>query len=466
MNTEHEEGKDADNEAPEEEKGDATAEMVTSDPEEELTEDEKVSGEEPGAEEGTVREPERDSSGRELLDAGEDEKMSEVNETQLVREESVVFENNVNCDDGNPRLRLESPDGEKASPAQEEDEQDEDEEEEEEATGGAGDGEDAAEYEECMQLLQELCEQRREAGQRSSQLQVKLAEYFYKKAKDGVQPEEDAPVTEQQPQEYERRVGALTELRQRLRADAEASRRRAEELRLQSKERLDKVEKEWRSLLALKRDVAVAALSRHLGKEAAQAKVESILTAERLRQDELTKQRLKHIKLTIRIRRLEAELREEEEREKEPLQIHFEQLQAERLENRKRAERQSEELSKLQKKINSSLEPLSNVKEKLYWSQMDVRAKGEQLAEVEAMLAKKRDLLTRTKQARNSLQRDNLRLKERRGLLGNRVLLRDFEDTVDASDHLEERLERLKFPPAEFAFGCGRWKKKLGKTYD
>lgn len=79
-------------------------------------------------------------------------------------------------------------------------------------------------------------------------------------------------------------------------------------------------------------------------------------------------------------------------------------------------------------------------------------------------MARKRDLLTRTKQARNGLQRDNLRLKECRGLLGNRVLLRDFEDTVDASDHLEEQLENLKGRRAEIDFNCGRWKKNLETT--
>lgn len=97
------------------------------------------------------------------------------------------------------------------------------------------------------------------------------------------------------------------------------------------------------------------------------------------------------------------------------------------------------------------------MKEKLYWSQMQVQAKRQELAEVEAMVAKKRDLLTRTKQARNSLQRDNQRLKESRGLLGNRVLLRDFENTVDATEKLEEQLEELK--QAEAVFSRGRWKK-------
>lgn len=92
---------------------------------------------------------------------------------------------------------------------------------------------------------------------------------------------------------------------------------------------------------------------------------------------------------------------------------------------------------------------------------MEVQAKREQLADVEATVARKRDLLTRTKQTCNGLQRDNLRLKECRGLLGNRVLLRDFEDTVDATDHLEEKLENLKCRQAEIVFSYGRRKNKL-----
>ncbi len=87
---------------------------------------------------------------------------------------------------------------------------------------------------------------------------------------------------------------------------------------------------------------------------------------------------------------------------------------------------------------------------------MEVQAKREQLAEMEAMVAKKRDRLTRTKQARNSLQKDNLRLKEHRGLLGNRVLLRDFEETVDSSDHLEKQLEKLKNQQADIVLSSGK----------
>ncbi|KAG8006305.1 Coiled-coil domain-containing protein 96 [Nibea albiflora] len=411
-----------------------------------------------------------------------DVEMNEVNEQPPSHEESVVFEMNSNDDDGPPSLHLETPERENTSPTQEQEDEAEGEEPTTAAAAAAAappDKEDVS-YKEHMRLLQELREERDKASQRSSQLQTKLAEYFRKRARDDVQLERDLPVSERL-REYERHMSILSDLKLQITTESEAAQQQEEELSFQAKEKLDKVENEWQALVALKQDVAVTVLSRRLGKQAAQAKVESTLAAEQLCHDQLIKLRLKHIKLRIKIHRLEAELRDGEEHARDPLQLQFEQLQAERLEMKKHAEKQSEESLKMQKKISSSLEAgssihrhrlqtefcsslLSNIKEKLFWCQMDVHAKQEQLAAVDATVARKRDLLTRTKQARNSLQRDNLRLKERRGLLGNRVLLRDFEDTVDASDHLEEQLENLKGRQAEIVFSCSRWRKTLGTT--
>lgn len=107
---------------------------------------------------------------------------------------------------------------------------------------------------------------------------------------------------------------------------------------------------------------------------------------------------------------------------------------------------------------------LANIKEKLYWSQAEVGAKREQLAELEATMARTRDVLGRTKQVCERLQRDNQRLKEERGLLGNTVLLQDLGDTLDASRLLEKRLENLKETRAELFFQAGRGKKRLEMT--
>ncbi|MEQ2223488.1 hypothetical protein ILYODFUR_037272, partial [Ilyodon furcidens] len=221
------------------------------------------------------------------------------------------------------------------------------------------------------------------------------------------------------------------------------------------------VEEEWEAFMVLKQDAAVTMLSRHLGKELARSKVQSVLAAEQLRQNELTKLCLKHFKLRFKIRRLETELRDWNKHGEDPLQVQFEQLQAKMLEQKKQAEKESEESLKLQKTISGCLEVLSNIKEKLHWSQLEVQAKRQQLAEVEVMMAKKRDLLIQTKQSRNNLQRDNQSLKERCGLLGNRDLLWDFEETVDSSEHLEKHLENLKSKQAKITFRYGKWRQKL-----
>ncbi|XP_008283999.1 cilia- and flagella-associated protein 184 [Stegastes partitus] len=457
--TERETSQEHDSSIPSDRNQKEDSEMVTSDHEDKLSKSRQVT-EEPSVAEAATSEPE-ESSRNELPGAASsisscedlDVRMNKVTEQPLTNKESVVFDS----DDGPARLHLETPEKETTRV-----EQEEEEEAEEEDITAAADREDIR-YEEYRQMLQELCKERDEASQRSSKLQMKLAEYFRKKAGDNAQLERQEPATEQL-QEYEKYINILTDLQQQLTADSESAQQQAEENRTQSQEKLDKVEKEWRALMALKQEAVAAALSRHLGKKAAQAKVESSLRAEQLRQDELVKLRLKHIKLRIKIRRLEAELRDMEGHSRDPLQIQFEQLQAARLKQKKHAEKQREESLKLQRKISSNLELLSNIKEKLYWSKMEVEAKRGQLAEVEAAVARKRELLTRTKQARNSLQEGNLRLKERRGLLGNRILLRDLEDTVDASDQLEEHLEKLKLQQAEAAFSGGRWKKKLEST--
>lgn len=162
-------------------------------------------------------------------------KTNEVIEQPVSHEESVVFDINSNDDDGPPRLHLETPEREATSPAHEE----EKEAEGEEFTAPPAEEEDIT-HEKYMQLLQELCEERDKASQHSSQLQMKLAEYFCKKAGDDAQLEREMPESEQL-QEYEKYINVLTDVKQQLTTNSETAQQQAEELRLQSQEKLDKV---------------------------------------------------------------------------------------------------------------------------------------------------------------------------------------------------------------------------------
>ncbi|XP_028992768.1 coiled-coil domain-containing protein 96 isoform X1 [Betta splendens] len=371
-------------------------------------------------------------------------KVSEVNEQPHTREEAVDSEISSGEDRG-PH-RPETPQTKTTTPALVV----------EEASGADPADGDHIGHGDYTRLHQELWDERGRALQRSIRLQATLTEYLRRSAEEAARPEK---VQEAEPlQEYETCMSVLTALRRRLDTELDTVPRQAELLRSEAQEQLAKVENEWRALTELKRDVAVAALSRSLGKHGAQEKAAAALAAEQLRQDRLIKARTGLILLRARTDRLEAELREADQRDRDPLRLWFTELQAARLKQKRHVEKQSEESLKLQKKISSDLELLSNVKEKLYWSQAEVQAKRQQLADVEAAVATKRDLLTRTKQARDSLHRDNQRLKEGRGLLGNRVLLQDFEDAVDAVDHLEEQLQNLKSRRAEIVFSGGRSK--------
>ena len=77
------------------------------------------------------------------------------------------------------------------------------------------------------------------------------------------------------------------------------------------------------------------------------------------------------------------------------------------------------------------------------------------------MCVKKRDVLSRTKQARDGLRIDNNKLRQNCGLLGNEPLLRDYEERKDESDDLQVRLEQLKMQHAELSLNLTQVRKKI-----
>lgn len=73
----------------------------------------------------------------------------------------------------------------------------------------------------------------------------------------------------------------------------------------------------------------------------------------------------------------------------------------------------------------------------------------------------KRDILTHIKQTRDSLRADNIRLRQKGGLVGHKALLRDYEETQDESEALMAKLERLQRRHAELSVMCEGLKKKI-----
>ncbi|XP_062372560.1 coiled-coil domain-containing protein 96-like [Sardina pilchardus] len=393
----------------------------------------------------------------EAFEEGEGPEMEPLIGEPLTREGSIKGEYDDDItenDNGPPRIDPGTPEGERSSPGSESPEQVEEEADIEEDPG--------IDY---MEILTELQNEKEKLSQHNTQMQFKLVEYFRKKTGDEAKPERerDKAVSDQE-QRFQKYIDIMSSLKNQHRRDSELHQQQAEELRQQVQAKLGQADQEWHAFMEQKRAVAVAVLSRRLGKQAAQAEVEQIQAAEQRRESELVAVRLENIKLKNKTGKLEAELRAKEELAEGLHLIDFEQLKIENQTYNEKIEERNEELLKLRKKITSTVQVLTHVKEKLQFVQVENQARRVQLADVEALVARKRDALTRTKQARDGLRMDNLKLRQRCGLLGNQTLLRDFEEKVDSSEALEQRLEMLKRRHAELILKCAGVKKKLEQT--
>lgn len=76
----------------------------------------------------------------------------------------------------------------------------------------------------------------------------------------------------------------------------------------------------------------------------------------------------------------------------------------------------------------------------------------------------RRDNLSRLKQARDALRFDNQNIHQNGGLLGNKALLRDFEDRKDETDELKQKLGQLRMRYAELTLNLNAVRKKIEES--
>ena len=82
-------------------------------------------------------------------------------------------------------------------------------------------------------------------------------------------------------------------------------------------------------------------------------------------------------------------------------------------------------------------------------------------ANISNYVYQKRDILSRTKQARDGLRIDNQKLRGQCGLLANMSLLRDYEERIDESDYLRERIQDLTMKHAELTLNLNGIKRRI-----
>ncbi|XP_065692190.1 cilia- and flagella-associated protein 184 [Patagioenas fasciata] len=334
------------------------------------------------------------------------------------------------------------------------------------AEQGGGQEDSAEENEEERQERDELLEQygqlsgeRDRLRQASSRLQMRLAQLL--RLRQGAR----RPRAERgSAQLYGQLLRRLQELRQQRELVAADCRGRLEVRERAGEERQSRAQAEWTVFQARKKAVTVSSLCRQLGGDAAAKAAAHIQDREWDKERRVREARVENIKLKHEIQNLETTLKAQaEEAEGQPF-VDLEQMKKENQKHSKRVDDLSDEILKLKKKVANAVHILSQFREKLQFVEADNASRKAELMDIEIDLAQKRDILTKSKQARDRLRKLNLKLQQQCGLLGNEILLRDFEEKVDAEELLSQQLETLKRHHAGLIVTCRGIQKKIKKA--
>ncbi|CAD7676004.1 unnamed protein product [Nyctereutes procyonoides] len=274
-------------------------------------------------------------------------------------------------------------------------------------------------------------------------------------------PEPEAPEKEQA---YFHHLAMLEELKKQGLDDLDWYHQELSQLKEQCREELSRVEKEWQGFQALKKQVVMQAMGScrmRGGRQAALREVEQIQALEDKKEKEMSAVRLENVQLKQSLMHFETRMRAQEDLTEGLLLIDFEQLKIENQTFNEKVEERNEELLKLHNKVTNNVQIITHVKEKLHFVDVENACKKTQLLEIEARVALRRDILTRTKQARDCLRVDNSKLNQKCGLLGKELLLRDMEEKVDKTELLKQRLESLKRRHAGLTMSCRGVKQKI-----
>ncbi|XP_037685263.1 coiled-coil domain-containing protein 96 [Choloepus didactylus] len=297
-------------------------------------------------------------------------------------------------------------------------------------------------------------------------LQHKIYEALCKKGLEAAEVpdkglESEAPEKEQA---YLRYLAMLEELKKQEADDLDWYHQELDQLKQQCQQKLTRVEKEWRAFQALKKQVVMQAMGScwlRGGRQAALREVEQIQALEDKKEKEMSAVRLENVQLKQSLVHFETRMRAQEDLTEGLLLIDFEQLKIENQTFNEKVEERNDELLKLRSKVTNNVQVITHMKEKLHFMEIENTYKKAQLAEIKAKVALKRDILTKTKQARDSLRTDNVKLNQKCGLLGKETLLRDLEEKVDKTEVLNERLESLRRHHAGLALSCKGMRQKI-----
>ncbi|BFZ18154.1 hypothetical protein BsWGS_21193 [Bradybaena similaris] len=290
-------------------------------------------------------------------------------------------------------------------------------------------------------------------------VQNKIFEHLRKKKPDeGVDTDKNIAEHEQRYLKFMAQIEDLRKLESAKRDNYHAV---IEELKAICMEKKSKAYSERCAFIEFKQSVALRSINSQTGKPVPASDIEQYVDNELRKEQEVVHMRLENIKLKNNMKKNEQQIKLKEQVSEGLHLIDFEQLKIENQTYNEKIEERNEELLKLRKKITSTVQILTHLKEKLQFEQVVNLDKSNELKEVDTSLAQSRDILSRTKQARDSLKIDNNKLRQKCGFLGNESLLRDFEKQKDEGIELQSRLDQLQMKHAELTLHCNRVRQQV-----
>ncbi|KAI6069664.1 Coiled-coil domain-containing protein 96 [Aix galericulata] len=317
----------------------------------------------------------------------------------------------------------------------------EEEEKEEQEEGG----DPAEEQRERAALLEEhrgLASERERLRPAGAMLQLRLGELL--RLRKGERPAAGGGGGRQAPA-YGERLRELRELREVMQRAQAACEQRLRARSGTCRESEARAEEQWEAFQHHKKALALRALGNRLGGRAAAVQVvDGVLAKEQVKERAVREVRVENVKVKLEIQSLEAVLKAQGELLKGQS---FADLAYMKKGNQKLIEKFDDlcgEILKLKTQVSTAVHILSHYREKLRFVEAENQVREAELMDIDIILSQKRDFLTRKKRARDRLRANTLKLQQKRGLVGNEVLLRDFEEKVDTLELLRQQLETLK----------------------
>uniref|UniRef100_UPI00398E79BB cilia- and flagella-associated protein 184 isoform X2 n=1 Tax=Pristiophorus japonicus TaxID=55135 RepID=UPI00398E79BB len=317
----------------------------------------------------------------------------------------------------------------------------------------------AIDRQELEDTYHELFVERERLKIHNSQIQNKLADY-YRRKKEETKSEIKKPQSDYGPR-FHKFMDSLAKLQASYKEEVELYREQIAELSAHSEEKQQLTDSAWKMFQSKKKAMAKTAINKRPGRHIVLQELERIQSIEEQREKEMRQIRFLTIKMKNKLMYYEHQLKAKEELVGGLNLIDYEQLKIENQSYSEKIEERTEEVTKMRKKIAITIQVMTHIKEKLEYVEVENAGKKAQLMEVEAIVAQKREILTKTKQVRDRVRVANYKLKEQCGLLCNKVLLRDFEDNVDTSGRLQNHLEALKLRHADLTLDTYGIKKKI-----